>query len=407
MLRKIDTGAGGNNGLSTPAIIDVDNDGRVDFVYAGDLLGNMWKFDLRDPDPENWGVAYGVDQDNPAGKNRIDYADVDVSDIHDDPKPLFAATGQPITSAPDVMFHCEDQGYIVVFGTGKFLGEDDRTDTSQQTVYGIWDFGGAPDQYLGDWDSTANSLSNLPDIQLLEQVEIDWRYHNPANSYLRTLSSHEPNWYQQCDDGDDNIPGTDDDCTPISNAAYLTDSIDNNGNGVEDETGENIGHAGWFFNLPYDESKDGVDNDNDNIIDEADENNLLGERVIKDVIIRDGKAIIISFIPEDSLCSGGGNSIVHEISACTGGRLDPAAFDINGDGQIDDDDYISVIIDGEPVLVAPSGKSYKGMLHTPVMVGDPDAPRNREIKIFSSSAGTTEVLWETKEETGIYYWFEH
>ncbi len=42
-----------------------------------------------------------------------------------------------------------------------------------------------------------------------------------------------------------------------------------------------------------------------------------------------------------------------------------------------------------------------------MIVGDPDAPRNREIKIFSSSAGTTEVLWETKEETGIYYWLEH
>ncbi len=50
--------------------------------------------------------------------------------------------------------------------------------------------------------------------------------------------------------------------------------------------------------------------------------------------------------------------------------------------------------------VPPSGKMYGGMLHPPVIVGDPNEPKNREIKIFSSSAGTTEVLWETKEEAG-------
>ncbi|MGP8323536.1 MAG: PilC/PilY family type IV pilus protein, partial [Methanosarcinaceae archaeon] len=53
LLARIDTGVGtpdpGDcNGLSTPALIDIDMDQKVDFAYAGDLLGNMWKFDLRD-----------------------------------------------------------------------------------------------------------------------------------------------------------------------------------------------------------------------------------------------------------------------------------------------------------------------------------------------------------------------
>ena len=36
------------NGLSSPTAIDADRDGKVDYVYAGDINGNLWKFDLRD-----------------------------------------------------------------------------------------------------------------------------------------------------------------------------------------------------------------------------------------------------------------------------------------------------------------------------------------------------------------------
>lgn len=35
------------NGLSEPVAIDEDGDGLIDFVYAGDLKGNMWSIDLR------------------------------------------------------------------------------------------------------------------------------------------------------------------------------------------------------------------------------------------------------------------------------------------------------------------------------------------------------------------------
>jgi len=38
--------------------VDIDWDGKVDYVYAGDLKGNMWKFDLTDPNPDNWDSAY-------------------------------------------------------------------------------------------------------------------------------------------------------------------------------------------------------------------------------------------------------------------------------------------------------------------------------------------------------------
>jgi len=58
LIRKIHTQATGCNGLSTPAIVDINWDNRLDYVYAGDLNGNMWKFDLTDSNPDNWDVAY-------------------------------------------------------------------------------------------------------------------------------------------------------------------------------------------------------------------------------------------------------------------------------------------------------------------------------------------------------------
>ncbi len=432
IVRKIDTGAGGNNGLSTPALIDVDNDRRVDYVYAGDLKGNMWKFDLTSRDPEDWGVAFGTDNSNPAGNTRIDYGDVDATGNHDAPQPLFSASGQPITTAPDITFHCEKKGVMVIFGTGKFIGESDRTDLSQQSIFGIWDFDSKthpdPNNYLGTWSRASNSFSNtiFSGVKLLEQTEVDWGLYTlgTETNWLRTLSDNEPNWYTQCDDGIDNdgdgaIDETlaDDSisperCIPVSPASYSSDGIDNDRDGTSDEIGEEVGNAGWFFDLPYqvDAASDNIDNDNDGDIDEAGETKLGGERIIKDVIIRDGKAIVISFIPEDSPCTGGGKSIIHEMDACDGSRMTKPVFDIDGNGYINDLDLIDVGItdtDGNAVLVPPTGIMKDGMLHTPVIVGDPNEKQDREMKIFSSSSGDTKILWEKKEKTGFYYWREY
>jgi len=58
VIRKIHTQVTGCNGLSTPALVDIDWDGMVDYVYAGDLKGNLWKFDLTNSDSSKWDSAY-------------------------------------------------------------------------------------------------------------------------------------------------------------------------------------------------------------------------------------------------------------------------------------------------------------------------------------------------------------
>ncbi|GIK25336.1 MAG: hypothetical protein K8F32_04260 [Rhodocyclaceae bacterium] len=117
LLRKINyTGGGTPNGFANFSPADVDGDGVVDYAYAGDLFGNMVKFDL---DTASGGtVAYTL------------YTATTTSSVT-----------QPITSAPELYAHPRG-GIMVLFGTGKYLEVTDKTDSQQQTFYGIWDNGG-------------------------------------------------------------------------------------------------------------------------------------------------------------------------------------------------------------------------------------------------------------------------
>ncbi|MEM8547256.1 MAG: PilC/PilY family type IV pilus protein, partial [Pseudomonadota bacterium] len=108
------------NGLFTPAAADVDGDFNVDFVYAGDLEGNMWKFDLTSTTPSEW---------------KVDFSG----------QPFFSAgNDQPITDRPAIAAHPEGRnlGQLVLFGTGKFIETIDNETSGQptQTMYALWDF---------------------------------------------------------------------------------------------------------------------------------------------------------------------------------------------------------------------------------------------------------------------------
>ncbi|MEN9373138.1 MAG: type pilus assembly protein PilY1 [Pseudomonadota bacterium] len=124
LIKKIDTMAGSptaQNGLGGVRLL-TNPAGEIIGAYAGDLLGNMWKFDLYDTNSVNWGTGYGT-----TGA----------------PKPLYTAKNaaggiQPITATPYVMPH-PSGGYLVAMSTGKLFEDSDLSDTSKQTAYGIRD----------------------------------------------------------------------------------------------------------------------------------------------------------------------------------------------------------------------------------------------------------------------------
>ncbi len=128
LLRKITTGMGDRlnpNGLATPAAVYNNADYKADYVYAGDLRGNLWKFDISSDNPSDWRVANGRSLSDRAG-------------------PLFTArvdgVVQPITAAPVVGGHPAGLGGLMVyFGTGQYLEYGDQSDASVQSVYAIWD----------------------------------------------------------------------------------------------------------------------------------------------------------------------------------------------------------------------------------------------------------------------------
>jgi len=130
-VKKLDTMAGmaqdpagtnRPNGLSSIAVADIDGNYTVDYIYAGDLFGNLWKFDVSGSSSSSWQIAS-------KGGN---------------PAPLFIATdstgkAQPITSAPVVGLHPSQPGLMIDFGTGQFLEQGDETITSVQSIYAVWD----------------------------------------------------------------------------------------------------------------------------------------------------------------------------------------------------------------------------------------------------------------------------
>ena len=122
-VTKVDTGsgsAGTPNGLSGVAVVSSANNEVADIAYAGDLYGNLWKFDLSSATPSSWNVPYTT------------------SSL---PAPLLpATTGQPITARPDVTRHPQG-GYMVSVGTGRYIDINDSSTTTGQSIYGVWDKG--------------------------------------------------------------------------------------------------------------------------------------------------------------------------------------------------------------------------------------------------------------------------
>jgi type IV pilus assembly protein PilY1 len=99
--------------INSPVAIDSDDNGLLDFVYAGDLGGKVFKVSL-DPDPAKWSKGL-----------------------------LFTTlSGQPISVPLSLSFYDADPNHLLVnFGTGKFYTVDDKVDNAIQSFYAIKDNG--------------------------------------------------------------------------------------------------------------------------------------------------------------------------------------------------------------------------------------------------------------------------
>ena len=110
-VQEFDTGVGslGTEAGLTHVSPFVEADGSVRYVFGGDLLGNLWKFDL-------------VAKTTP----------VKVAVLKDG-----SGNTQPVTAPPELMLHAGKR--IVLVGTGRLLDITDFGSSSAQTFYAIAD----------------------------------------------------------------------------------------------------------------------------------------------------------------------------------------------------------------------------------------------------------------------------
>jgi Tfp pilus tip-associated adhesin PilY1 len=190
-------------------------------------------------------------------------------------------------------------------------------------------------------------------VELLEQVASEVKVGAGEDEVIvRVLTDKEANW--------ETIPDPDPDQLP-----NLSDLVPND--------------AGWYLDLAV----------------------YAGERVISDVILRDGILIVIGFIPEAGRCGAGGDSVFMELNAFTGGQLAGVNFDIHDDGSIGEDDYVQIDQDGKKV--PPSGIKLAGNIQPPAIIR---LNETTEKKYLSSSGGGIVEITERAAKTGIAYWME-
>ncbi|MBZ9612535.1 pilus assembly protein [Rheinheimera maricola] len=119
VIKRLETASGVPNGVGQVEGWDANGDGNTDWFFAGDILGNIWKFDLSSTNTAMWNVAYGGE-------------------------PLFTAVdssgnAQAITGGVTLTPELET-GYLwLFFGSGKMLSAEDPLRSDENTWYGIRD----------------------------------------------------------------------------------------------------------------------------------------------------------------------------------------------------------------------------------------------------------------------------
>ncbi len=169
---KMVTGDQTDNGLFSPAAVDTDGNGKVDRVYAGDLLGNLWVFNLKTN--TSWKLFTAK---NSAGTK-----------------------AQPITSKPSVTVHPTQAtkdgnrpNMLVMFGTGSYLTSGDLSNSDEQSFYAVWDDGSSN---LGRSNLAAQSFDQGIDGKLKIEARLT---KNVDVKYSATDSTKQYGWYLDLD----------------------------------------------------------------------------------------------------------------------------------------------------------------------------------------------------------------
>lgn len=298
-----------NNGLSTPALLDTDGNGVVDFIYAGDLQGNLWKFVIdatgtgsSDNCPTTkWKKDKKVFQ-TPAVTCKTRDATGNVSNCSSP-----TTKRQPITGPLEISAPVAGQtgGYNLFFGTGMYFQDSDVNDMTEQAFYTVWDDGGNSTVALTDMvKQTINTEGALDVIT--------------ADDPPQTLTFN----YR---------------LTSANTVTYPT-------------------KKGWYMPL----LKPNPDSANPQ---------YQGERIVSAPLLRAGRVVFTTLIPSTDVCAFGGDSWIMELDLASGATTSAPVFDLNNDQAFSSlDKSGSSVISGikskegivkTPAVISAGGIEYK------------------------------------------------
>lgn len=341
LIKKIDTGV---NELTTPnglsSPVTLDTDGDAQADYV--YAGDF--------EGNLWKFDISSDDTDDWG--------VALKDGGDN-MPLFTACNedecdtsnrQSITVKPVIGYNSSSTGYLIYFGTGSYFLEDDNSNKGIQTFYAIWD--------KDDGSSEEFDRTHLLQQQIVEELSPEDSDDTDLNSDLvdkqRITTNYSISWFEGS-----GLPDDDDD-------AYL----------------------GWYLDL-YNTEDGNTEGD--------------GERVVADALLRDDSVIFVTLTPDDDPCSYGGNSWYMELIATSGSRHSTPVLDVDGDGDVDEDDYI---ISSSYGTVPSSGRSDVDdhLMSMPVCVSLGDG--SETCYSNTSDASVTTTYRDSGELYGRWEWRE-
>jgi type IV pilus assembly protein PilY1 len=296
-----------DNGLSPPIPVDTNGDRVIDYIYAGDYYGNLWKFDVTASNESSWKVAF---EGTGSVKPPLPLYRACASGDANDP---FATSGsgscslanrQPITMRPEVGRGPSEvsDSLMIYFGTGKFFETGDNvvdSNTPVQSFYAIRD--------NNTNSSRVSGRSKLVQQQITHELAYD------ANDNVRVTTNNA--------------------VTPVTGGSAK---------------------FGWYLDLVSPPVSSPV---------------KRGERVIAQPILREGKIIFTTLIPSGDACDAGGTSWLMELQALSGARPPSPVFDLNDDGAFTDADNVDHDGNSSTPKIPPSGRqSGVGIIQTPAII---------------------------------------
>ncbi len=345
LIEKYDTGAGTlssrPNGILTPTLVDKDGDLITDFAYAGDLQGNVWRFD------------FSVIRELPS----IYTAPTAKSATKVYQAKDYSGTLQPITAKLSVTPQNEGLGYIIMFGTGKYFEAIDASiDTTHiQSVYGVLDpFVSSSNRTLTSSYSDGKALGTVTreDLQeqTIEKLRLGTSFGNGYTGDVKEFSEHKFCWVGgSCGT---NVKNSTTAVLPATNAknprqryGWYLDFIDNR---VINCTISNATLA-------------------DNCYNGTSSGTASGEILVSDFAIRNNIIFFQSKVPNDDPCTIGADHWLYALDAQTGASTLGDVFDVNLDGLVDSGDRATTsprIISGVKI------SGTEGSEDGPTLVGD-------------------------------------